>query len=776
MRLHSSTLGFLLFFLLLVLCKPALAKNQSSFIVYMGAHSHGEDVSENDLQRVKESHYELLGSYLGSRSCAEDAIFYSYTRHINGFAAVFDEELAIQIAKHSDVISVFPNKGRKLHTTRSWSFLGLENNNGEVPPNSLWKKARFGEDTIIANLDTGVWQESKSFGDEGMGPIPSRWKGICQNGPKVGRVHCNRKLIGARYFNKGYLAALSTNNITNITVVNSPRDYDGHGTHTLSTAGGSMVDGASVFGFGKGTAKGGSPGARVAAYKICWPPINGDECYDADIVAAIDAAIADGVDVISASIGGDPTTYFNDSLSIGSFHATMRGISVVCSAGNSGPTDGSVSNVSPWIFTVGASTMDRQFTSWVMLNNGHHLKGQSLAPTSLPKRKYYRLINAVDAKSANTSIAQAKLCESGTLDPKKATGKIVVCLRGVNARVEKGEVVALAGGVGMILANDEASGNEVIADPHVLPASHVNYTDGLAIFEFIQSMTYPKALITHTTTQLGTTPAPFMAAFSSKGPNSITPEILKPDITAPGVSIIAAYSEATSPTNQLFDKRKVQFNSISGTSMSCPHVSGIVGLLKTLYPHWSPAAIKSAIMTTANIIDNVGEPILNASNVEANPFSYGAGHVNPNKAMDPGLVYDLKIKDYLNFLCAQGYNQSSIALFSKYPYTCPKKVSITNFNYPSITVPNFRNSIKIMRTLKNVGSSSTYTVHVQKPHGILIKVKPPVLKFGKMGEEKKFYVIMKVQKKKTPKDYVFGRLTWSDGVHHVNSPIIINIY
>ncbi|XP_074303550.1 subtilisin-like protease SBT5.3 [Silene latifolia] len=765
--------GFLLFVLLLLLHNPAFALKQS-YVVYMGAHSHGEEVSKYDLLQVEESHYELLGSYLGSRSSAKDAIFYSYTKHINGFAAVFDEELATEIAKHPKVISVFENKGRKLHTTRSWSFLGLENN-GVISPNSLWNKSRFGEDTIIANLDTGVWPESDSFSDEGIGPIPSRWKGKCHHGANTGRVHCNRKLIGARYFNKGYLAALSTSNITNITVVNSPRDYDGHGTHTLSTAGGSMVQKASVFGFGQGIAKGGSPLARVAAYKICWPPINGNECYDADIVAAIDAAIADGVDVISASIGGDPTPYFNDSLSIGSFHATMKGISVVCSAGNSGPTAGTVSNTSPWMFTVGASTMDREFTSWAVLSNGYRLKGQSLAPKSLPKHKYYSLMSSTDAKAANASTAQAKLCQMGTLDLKKAKGKIIVCLRGVNARVEKGEVVALAGGVGMILANDDASGNEIIADPHVLPASHINYTDGLRVYTFLKSAKYPKALITHTTTRLGTRPAPFMAAFSSQGPNIVTPEILKPDITAPGVSIIAAYTEAQGPTNQVFDKRKVRFNSISGTSMSCPHVSGIVGLLKTLYPHWSPAAIKSAIMTTAKITDNTREPILNASNVNADPFSYGAGHVHPNKAMDPGLVYDLTVNDYMNFLCAIGYNHTTIALFSRKPYSCPKKFSVTNLNYPSMTIPNLRNSTTITRTLKNVGSPSRYSVHVRNPYGISVSVKPRVLKFDKIGQEKKFYVTFRVQNRKAVKDYVFGRLTWSDGVHYVGSPITVKL-
>uniref|UniRef100_A0A803M879 Uncharacterized protein n=1 Tax=Chenopodium quinoa TaxID=63459 RepID=A0A803M879_CHEQI len=618
----------------------------------MGAHSHGQEVSEFDLHQVKESHYEFLGSYLGSRSDAEDAIFYSYTKHINGFAAVLEEEQALEIAKHPNVISVFPNEGRKLHTTRSWDFLGLEDD-GKVPPFSIWEKARFGEDTIIANFDT---------------------------------------------------------------------DYDGHGTHTLSTAGGSFVKGASVFGFGKGVAKGGCPRARVAAYKVCWPPINGSECYDADILAAFDAAIADGVDVISASLGGTPTPYFNDSLSIGLFHAIKKKIAVVCSAGNSGPTDGTVVNVSPWIFTVGASTMDRDFSNWVLLGNGRHFEGQSLEPKSLQVGKYYPLVSAAHVKAANASIEEAQLCKFGTMDPNKARGKIVVCLRGDNARVDKGTA---------------------------------------------------KASITHTSTRLGIKPSPFMAAFSSKGPNTITPEILKPDITAPGVSVIAAYSEAQGPTNQVFDKRRVQFNSISGTLMSCPHISGVVGLLKTIYPHWSPAAIKSAIMTTASIIDNVYEPITNASKLQANPLHYGAGHVQPNPATDPGLVYDMTINDYLNFLCALGYNETSISLFYASPYVCPKKFSILNLNYPSITIPNLKKSTTVTRTLKNVGSPGKYIAHVQSPRGIAISVHHSVLEFTNIGQEKSFHITIKAKKGKASKDYVFGRLTWLDGTHYVSSPITV---
>ncbi|XVF71690.1 hypothetical protein PTKIN_Ptkin12aG0060000 [Pterospermum kingtungense] len=766
MRLSNNATLCLVSFIVFSLLQGPVFAAKKSYVVYLGAHSHGLQSEPVDLDAVTESHYEFLGSFLGSRDYARESIFYSYTRHINGFAANLEDEVATEIARHPKVVSLFLNKGRKLHTTRSWDFLGLEHN-GEVPSNSIWNKARYGEDTIIGNLDTGVWPESKSFGDDGYGPIPSKWKGICQNDKDAG-FHCNRKVIGARYFNKGYAAVVGKLNSS----FDTPRDKEGHGTHTLSTAGGNLVANASVFGFGKGTAKGGSPRARVAAYKVCYPPVAGNECFDADILAAFDQAIHDGVDALSVSLGGDPTPFFNDSVAVGSFHAIKHGIVVVCSAGNSGPADGTVSNLAPWQITVGASTMDREFPSIVSLGNNMHYKGQSLSVKVLPD-KLFPLISAADAKAANASIVNASLCQAGALDPKKVAGKILVCLRGQNARVDKGQQSALAGAVGMILANNILTGNEIIADAHVLPASHINYTDGLAVFAYINSTKNPSAYIGPVTTQIGTKPAPFMAAFSSKGPNTITPEILKPDITAPGVSVIAAYTEAQGPTNEDFDKRRVKFNSASGTSMSCPHVSGVVGLLKTLYPNWSPAAIKSAIMTTATTMDNLKEPILNASYIKAGPFSYGAGHIQPNLAMDPGLVYDLSANDYLNFLCTLGYNETLISMFSQKPYKCPKPISLANFNYPSITIPKLVGSITVTRTVKNVGSPGTYRAQVKTPMGISVYVKPKILKFEKVGEEKTFSVTLKADKVHAVKEYVFGQLIWSDHEHQVRSPIVV---
>ncbi|KAL0000608.1 hypothetical protein SO802_014389 [Lithocarpus litseifolius] len=607
--LPSLLLSLVVFFLLHTTTNGA----KKSYVVYMGAHSHQFDASLQELDSVTNSHLDLLGSFVGSTVKAKDAIIYSYTRHINGFAAMLDEKEAAEIAKDPNVISVFPNLPRKLHTTRSWEFLGLTKA-GQIPDSSAWKVGRFGEDVVIGTLDTGAWPESRSFQDTGFGPVPAKWRGICQPGHEDG-VRCNRKLIGVRYFNKGYAAALRTPLNESL---NSARDLEGHGTHTLSTAGGNFVPNASILNIGNGTASGGSPRARVAAYKVCWPETEtAGGCYDADIMAAVDAAISDGVDVLSMSIGGSAGNEFStDAIAIGSFHAVTNNIAVVCSAGNAGPTRETVTNVAPWIFTVGASTTDRDFANYVSLGNKKQIKGTSFSASGMPGGKFYPLVSAANANIANVSTTSALLCFAGSLDPIKVKGKVVLCLRGENARVEKGTECLRAGAVGMILANNVTDEDDLSADPHVLPASHISYTDGQIIFAYLDSTKNPTASITDVKTLLGVKPAPIMAAFSSRGPSNIEPKILKPDITAPGVSILSAYTEAVSPTGLVNDKRRFPYAVLSGTSMSCPHVAGIVGLLKTRYPHWSPSAIKSAIMTTEDFnYPSIAVPYIQARKV-----------------------------------------------------------------------------------------------------------------------------------------------------------------
>ncbi|XP_028785286.1 subtilisin-like protease Glyma18g48580, partial [Neltuma alba] len=261
--------------------QPAYAINKKaslcSYIVYLGSHSHGPRPSTADMDSATNSHRDLFASVLGSHEKAREAMFYSYNKHINGFAALLEDEEAQELKKNRRVVSVFLSQSHKLHTTRSRDFLGQERN-GRVTLDSAWVKGNFGQNVIIGSIDTGVWPESKSFRDNGYEPIP---KG---------------KIIGAKTFFQGY----ETKNgpLSSSTRI-SARDTVGHGTHTSSTAGGNFVRDVSVLRNGNGTAKGGSPKARLAVYKVCWGRDNSEECTDEDLIKAFDEAIHDGVDVLS---------------------------------------------------------------------------------------------------------------------------------------------------------------------------------------------------------------------------------------------------------------------------------------------------------------------------------------------------------------------------------------------------------------------------------------------------------------------------------------------
>ncbi|XP_058760901.1 subtilisin-like protease SBT5.3 [Vicia villosa] len=764
--MSSSICHMIISLLLFVFLQHTLAIKQS-YIIYLGSHSFGSNPTLLESESVTNSHYDLLGSYLGSTEKAKEAIFYSYNKYINGFAAILDEDEAAEIAKHPDVVSMSLSKRYELHTTRSWNYLGFETER-EFATDSIWKKS-LGEDIIIGNLDSGVWPESKSFSDEGYGPIPKKWKGICQVAKgNPDKFYCNRKLIGAKYFYKGYQALPGAANLT----YNSARDLNGHGTHTLSTAGGNFVAGVNVYGFGNGTASGGSPKARVASYKVCW-----DGCYDADILAGFEAAISDGVDVISVSLGGIFAKFSpENAVTVGSFHAIANNIVVVASGGNSGPSESSIVNIEPWTITVAASTIDRDFASYVILGNKKIYKGASLSELEIPTNKSYPLISGKDANLDNVPPGLAYFCKEGTLDPQKVKGKIVVCQRGLADRVDKGVQASRAGAIGMILVNDRDSGNGVIADPHVLPATNVGFADGNAIYDYINNTKSPVAYITKVKTELGVKNTPSLCSFSSRGPNH-DGTILMPDIAAPGVNIIAAYTLANSPTEQPSDKRRIPFVTMSGTSMSCPHVAGVIGLLKSIHPDWSPAAIKSAIMTTATTNTNNGGPILDSYSLQnATPFDYGAGHIQPNLAVDPGLIYDLNITDYLNYLCGK---TGELPVFYGKPYTCPKSFRTEDLNYPSISIYADSiygsKSLSVTRTVTNVGAPSEYKVEIQEPPLFHVTVQPEILRFKFKGEKKEFKVTttLKPTIKYNITKFEFGKLIWSDGNHHVGIPITI---
>ncbi|KAG4143136.1 hypothetical protein ERO13_D06G171051v2 [Gossypium hirsutum] len=534
--------------------------NRKSYIVYMGDRL--KDGASTALL-----HGSMVQDVFGSES---KTVLYSYKKSFNGFVVDLTEEEAQKMAGMKGVVSVFPNEKRKLHTTRSWDFMGF--------PQQV-ERATMESDVIIGVLDTGIWPESLSFDDKGLGPPPSKWKGSCQFQPQD-NFTCNNKIIGAKYYRSDGLFLPDD--------FESPRDADGHGTHTASTAAGSLVDGASLYGFGSGTARGGVPSARIAVYKICWS----DGCEDADILAGFDDAISDGVDIISISVGGGQTRdYFEDAISIASFHAMKNGILTVSSAGNEGPGRSTISNFSPWSLSVAASTIDRKFSTKVQLGNNKIYEGVSINTFDLKNKTYPMIYGGDAANTTSTSTTSSRFCFPNSLDKNLVKGKIVLC----DTKRSKGIGALLAGAAGTV-ARDQVGIDHSNLFP--LPASCFNLVDGRNIFQYVNSTSAPTATIFRSS-EVNDSLAPYIISFSSRGPNPITPEIIKPDISAPGVHILAAWSSISPVSSVPGDNRFVTFNIISGTSMSCPHVSGAAAYVKSFHPTWSPAAIQSALMTTA---------------------------------------------------------------------------------------------------------------------------------------------------------------------------------
>ncbi|XP_058743747.1 subtilisin-like protease SBT1.4 [Vicia villosa] len=721
----------------------------------------------SSLFSTNQNHFSSILNSLPS-SPNPSSILYTYTSAIHGFSAHLTPSQADHLKSHPDILSIQPDQIRHLHTTHTPDFLGLVESSG------LWPNSHFASDVIIGVLDTGIWPELQSFSDQSLSlsTLPSSWKGACETSHDFPKSSCNGKIIGAKSFYRGYEAYLQRP-IDETVESKSPRDTEGHGTHTASTAAGSIVGNASLFHFARGEAKGMATKARIAAYKICWR----SGCFDSDILAAMDEAVSDGVHVISLSVGsnGYAPQYYRDSIAIGAFGAAQHGVVVSCSAGNSGPGPYTSVNIAPWILTVGASTIDREFPADVVLGDGRVFGGVSLYyGDDLPDYKL-PLVYARDCGN--------RYCYLGSLDSSKVKGKIVVCDRGGNARVEKGSAVRRAGGLGMIMSNTEDNGEELLADAHLVAATMVGQIAGDKIKEYIRSSENPTATIEFKGTVIGgsdSPSAPRVASFSSRGPNYRTAEILKPDVIAPGVNILAGWTGKVGPTDLDLDPRRVEFNIISGTSMSCPHVSGIAALLRKAYPGWSPAAIKSALMTTAYNVDNTGEAIKDlGTGKESNPFVHGAGHVDPNKALNPGLVYDINSNDYLAFLCSIGYDARKIQVFTREPTSfdvCENERKFSSpgdLNYPSFSVVFGANNglVKYRRVVTNVGGSvdAVYSVNVNAPFGVDVSVSPSKLVFSSENQTQAFEVTF------TRIGYggsqSFGSLEWSDGVHIVRSPI-----
>jgi subtilisin family serine protease len=680
---------------------------------------------------------------------------YDYAYALNGFAAYMSAAQAAQVAKQPGVVDVSPAELRQKTTGGTPTFLGLDVFRGP------WYKRFTGKGVVVGVIDTGIWPEHPSFADDGKyAPPPPPSDGLpCEFGntaqnPNDAPFTCNNKLIGARQILATYRLLIGADPDE----YDSARDDDGHGTHTASTAAGNAGVAASIYGIPRGAISGMAPRAYVVAYKA----LGNQGGFTSDLAAAIDQAVADGVDVINYSIGGGASLTSADDIAF--LFAEDAGVFVATSAGNSGPgaeTIGGPASV-PWVTTVGASTQSRFFEGAITLGNGAVYTGATITQGA-------GMLPLVDAATAGN-----ELCDPNVPFTSDVTGKIVLCKRGVVGRAAKSYAVYLAGGAGMILYNVVDEDN-LFTDNHWVPSVHIDYTPGVEIKNYIAGDANPTARLSQGV--VSTWPyAPSMTIFSSRGPDPVAPDIIKPDVTAPGIQILAGNSPTpdpgSTPPGELFQ-------AIAGTSMSSPHVAGVYALLKQAHPEWTPAMAKSALMTTAY------QDVLDNDRVSpADPFDFGAGHINPGgqwtrkgSIIDPGLAYDAGFSDYLGFLC-----DAAPEVFANPASSCATlesngiPITAENLNYPSIGVASVPGSTTVMRTVTSVGKKDwdlTYTAQVEAPPGYEVTVAPSTITLAS-GESATFEVTF-TNISAPVGEWRFGSLTWVDksGFWKVRSPIAV---
>jgi subtilisin family serine protease len=608
-------------------------------------------------------------------------VTHRYPVVFGGMTVRIPQDKISAISRLLGVKAVYPDRLQKVDTSTSpylikadkmWAALGGQSNGGEG--------------VIVGIIDTGIWPEHPSFsnpdpaGKTYPAPPPS-WGGACEApGDGSTPITCTNKIIGARAFLSSYKAGMGGLPVGEF---DSPRDSNGHGTHVASTAAGNGSVAAGIMGSSLGTLSGVAPRAHVAAYKACGP----EGCYDSDLVAAINQAVADGVDVINYSIG--PTSvYLEDPYSsvddLAFLDAYSAGVFVATSAGNSGPSADTVNHLGGWTATVAASTNKRTFVSSLKLK----AKGGSLKVNGVT-------VTAGISEATDFVIAADygdELClnpfASGTF-----TGKVVGCKRGVNARVAKGYNVLQGGAAGMVLYNTSGTAQGVSPDNHHLPAIHIDGPEGDKLVSYLATHTDIQA--TFTGGKAKKTQTDVTASFSSRGGSSQAHGISKPDIAGPGVTILAGNTEEPCDPETKPDEL---FTIMQGTSMASPHIAGAGALLKQLNPTWTPGQIKSALMTTAltkKVVKDDGR-------TAAGPFEVGSGRIDLQKAVKPGITFDTAGDEFNTH-----------------------KNDLWNVNYPSIYVPNLSGTVTVTRTAHSeLVSSSKWKASIQAPSDLAISVTP----------------------------------------------------
>ena len=719
----------------------------------------GKKINPNSAHVKKYAAHLEKGQNQASDSVGADKV-YSYRYAFNGFAAYMTAADAAALKSRSDVVNVWKDEIRQLQTDGSPNYIGV------TEAGEAWSKGYTGEGVVIGIVDGGIWPEHPSFADVktykkgnkgpkiSYGPSPAGFSSSgCDFGSAVpgdAAFACNNKLLAARCYNLGFSSALDPTNLCGGDGVfdggfefESARDDGGHGTHTASTAGGNSDVDAGVADPVSGIA----PRARISAYKVCWT----GGCASSDSAAAIDQAVADGVDVINFSIGGSSNVFAGPD-DIAFLFAADAGVFVATSNGNAGPGAGTVGTPSgvPWITAVGATQDNGVFYNEFVVNAPGNVAGgytavEGASPVSL-----------ADTGAMTADVELVDNFYSCAAVGNDLTGKIALASRGVCSFTAKYNNAAAAGAIAIVVFNQGTPGR---IDPIVMsapgttiPGVMISYDDGalLAAESGLNGTLDPDAAVSA---------ANRIADFSSRGPNNGALDIIKPDVSAPGVAILAGTIENG-------------FMSINGTSMASPHVAGAFALLKQTHPDWSAATARSAMMTTArqDLKKTFGE-------TAADPFDIGAGEVRPSDANDPGLAYDANILDYLAFSCDNNVQLISDGFCADlngagYPSDG------SDLNLPSIGIGDLIGEQTITRyvtAVYNNKGKKTFHVSVDAPPGIDVSVSPSTIKLAK-GATTTYEVTFTVNGDATIGEWAFGSLTWADddGNYSVYSPIAVN--
>lgn len=634
-------------------------------------------------------------------------VVHRFSHVFGGVSMTLPESEIPRVVQLPGVKAVYRDRLLPLETDRSPAIIGAP---------ALWNQvggqANAGRGVIVGVVDTGIWPEHPSLNPSGFPTPPADWAGTrCELGsdpvpataptPPPGQTpgSCNNKLLGAARFMDTF-DNFGANPLPG--EFYSARDNNGHGSHVATTAVGNASVGA---GFGGDTSlalvSGIAPAAHLAVYKACFTNAAGQgSCFTSDSAAAVEQAVQDGVDVLNFSVGGGTDPY-NDVVSLAFLDAYEAGVFVAAAAGNSGPGADTVGHRGPWMTTVAASTTDRNFEGSASLTGS----AGSLTLTGVsvmgPLNPAVPVVNSSDPPYGDDMcLAPAP---AGSL-----TGKMVICRRGVNARIDKGANVKAGGAVAMILRNNN-DGETLNADIHWLPTVHINGTRGAALVAFMAANTGEMG------TQSGGAPvlngqADVIAGFSSRGGSGQTLGVSKPDLGAPGVNILAANTPAPAVPfgpNELFQI-------INGTSMASPHVAGAAAVIKQLHPTWTPGQIKSALMTTATVDGLVKENGI----TPADPFDVGSGRIDLAVAGSPGVTFDATKADYLA-------HQSNLSVA----------------NYPSLYLPALSGRVLVPRTIKDVtGKTRDWRLRVESSPDLAVET-PNTVRVPK-NREKTFYMIV----------------------------------